>query len=147
MRSQSVLPAPRLALKGISGRAALKELLADGCRTVGSSPTMSRTLRPLQHCALAPREGRHIHVTWFKGSTVLTSRLETPVLVDAATGRVAEKRQLPWYLRALEISRPLHFGDYGGLPLKLLWAVLDIATIIVLVTGIQLLVRPRGRAA
>ncbi|MGN7998956.1 PepSY-associated TM helix domain-containing protein [Sphingomonas sp. 22176] len=89
----------------------------------------------------------HHYIVWFKGSTTLTSRLETPVLVEAATGRVVEKRQLPWYLRALEISRPLHFGDYGGLPLKLLWAVLDVATIIVLITGIQLLIRPLGRPA
>ncbi|MBB3356911.1 MULTISPECIES: PepSY domain-containing protein [unclassified Novosphingobium] len=89
----------------------------------------------------------HHYIVWFKGSTTLTSRLETPVLVEAATGRVVEKRQLPWYLRALEVSRPLHFGDYGGLPLKLLWAALDVATIVVLITGIQLLVRPRRRAA
>jgi uncharacterized iron-regulated membrane protein len=87
----------------------------------------------------------HHYIVWFKGDTALTSRLETPVLVDAATGRVAEMQQLPWYLRLLEVSRPLHFGDYGGLPLKLLWAVLDIATIVVLVTGIQLLIRPRRR--
>jgi len=45
---------------------------------------------------------------------------------------------LPWYLRALEISRPLHFGDYGGLPLKVIWAALDLALIAVLVSGVYL---------
>jgi uncharacterized iron-regulated membrane protein len=38
----------------------------------------------------------------------------------------------------LELSRPLHFGDYGGLPLKLLWMVLDLITIAVLVSGVQM---------
>lgn len=31
-----------------------------------------------------------------------------------------------------ELSRPLHFGDYGGSPLKIIWAALDHVTIIVL---------------
>ena len=33
---------------------------------------------------------------------------------------------------------PLHFGDYGGLFLKVLWALLDIFTIIVLGSGVYL---------
>ncbi len=38
----------------------------------------------------------------------------------------------------MQVSRPLHFGDYGGLPLKIIWALLDLITIIVLVSGIYL---------
>jgi uncharacterized iron-regulated membrane protein len=38
----------------------------------------------------------------------------------------------------LQVSRPLHFGDYGGLPLKIIWALLDIMTIVVLASGIYL---------
>jgi uncharacterized iron-regulated membrane protein len=45
---------------------------------------------------------------------------------------------LPWYLRALQVSRPLHFGDYGGLPLKIIWALLDLAAIVVLASGVYL---------
>jgi hypothetical protein len=33
------------------------------------------------------------------------------VLVDAQTGVLAGVVVMPWYLRALEVSRPLHFGD------------------------------------
>ncbi|MEO5955750.1 MAG: PepSY-associated TM helix domain-containing protein, partial [Nitrospiraceae bacterium] len=29
-------------------------------------------------------------------------------------------------------------GDYGGLPLKMLWAVLDLITIVVMVSGLYL---------
>jgi uncharacterized iron-regulated membrane protein len=38
----------------------------------------------------------------------------------------------------LFISEPLHFGDYGGLPLKFLWAAFDVVAIVVLVSGIWL---------
>jgi len=80
---------------------------------------------------------RH-YVIWTKGDTPLTSRLFTPVLVDAGTGALTQVVQMPWYLKALEISRPLHFGDYAGLPLKILWVILDLITIVVLVSGLYL---------
>ncbi len=80
---------------------------------------------------------RH-YLVWTKGNTTLTSRLFTPVLVDVQTGRATEASGLPWYLRVLEVCRPLHFGDYGGLPLKILWALLDVTLIVVLASGIYL---------
>ena len=46
--------------------------------------------------------------------------------------------EMPWYAKAVLLSQPLHFGDYGGLPLKLIWALLDILTIIVLGSGLYL---------
>ncbi len=53
-----------------------------------------------------------------------------------------------WYLTALELSRPLHFGDYAGMPLKIIWALLDVITIIVLVSGLYLwLARRRATEA
>ena len=39
-------------------------------------------------------------------------------------------------MKTLGLSQPLHFGDYGGMPLKILWALLDLATIIVLGSGL-----------
>jgi uncharacterized iron-regulated membrane protein len=80
---------------------------------------------------------RH-YLIWTRGKTALASRLFTPALVDAETGQLVSTRELPWYLRALEISRPLHFGDYGGLPLKIIWALLDLITIAVLGSGLYL---------
>lgn len=78
------------------------------------------------------------YMVWLKGNTPLTSRLFNPVLVDARTGKLTAVVRMPWYLRALEVSRPLHFGDYGGLPLKILWALLDLVTIVVLGSGLYL---------
>ena len=80
---------------------------------------------------------RHF-IVWTKGSTPITSRLFTPALIDAENGQLVTARGLPWYLRALQVSRPLHFGDYGGLPLKIIWALLDLATIVVLGSGVYL---------
>lgn len=72
---------------------------------------------------------------WSSGATPLTSRLMTPVLVDASTGEVAATLSMPWYLRAIEVSRPFHFGDYAGLPLKFLWAALDLAALALTIGG------------
>ena len=44
----------------------------------------------------------------------------------------------PWYMDAMGMSQPMHFGDYGGMPMKILWAVLDVLTIIVLGSGVYL---------
>ncbi len=73
-----------------------------------------------------------------RGDTPLTSRLTQALLVDPADGEVLEASARPWYVTALQLSEPLHFGDYGGLPLKILWALLDILTIVVLGSGLYL---------
>jgi uncharacterized iron-regulated membrane protein len=83
------------------------------------------------------------YLVWLKGDRTLTSRMQTPVLINATTDKVDAVAQMPWYLKALEVSRPLHFGDYGGILLKVLWAALDIGTIAVLVTGLYLWVAKR----
>ena len=38
----------------------------------------------------------------------------------------------------------VEIGDYGGLPLKILWAVLDLFTVVVLGSGLYLWLRRRG---
>ncbi|WP_417590479.1 PepSY-associated TM helix domain-containing protein [Parasphingorhabdus sp.] len=81
---------------------------------------------------------KHHYAVFFQGDTPLTERLLTPALIDAETGTFTDARPMPWYYQALSLSRPLHFGDYGGLPLKLLWAVLTLFTIVVLASGLYL---------
>ncbi|MFC3580428.1 PepSY-associated TM helix domain-containing protein [Sphingomonas hylomeconis] len=81
---------------------------------------------------------KHHYAVFFQGDTPLTQHLLTPALIDAETGAFTTARSMPWYNKALSLSRPLHFGDYGGLPLKILWAMLDIFSIIVLITGLYL---------
>ncbi|MFD4841030.1 PepSY-associated TM helix domain-containing protein [Achromobacter sp. NPDC058515] len=85
----------------------------------------------------------HHYIAWMRGDTPLTSKLNTPVLLDGKTGELTTVARMPWYLTALELSRPLHFGDYGGLPLKIIWVLLDLVTIVVLVSGLYLWVARR----
>ena len=71
----------------------------------------------------------------------------TPVLVDAKEGRVLDQRALPVYVTALLVSQPLHFGDYGSLPLKIIWAVLDLLSIVLLGSGVYLWLVKRKAAS
>ena len=77
-----------------------------------------------------PFTSSHHFAVFMRGDTPLTSRLLKPVLLDGETGDVSDARDLPVYLKALLVSQPLHFGDYGGMPLKIIWALLDIMTIV-----------------
>jgi uncharacterized iron-regulated membrane protein len=89
---------------------------------------------------------KHHYAVFFQGNTPLTEHLLTPALIDAETGAFTDARPMPWYYQALALSRPLHFGDYGGLPLKILWAALDLFTIVVLGSGLYLWAGRRRQA-
>lgn len=86
----------------------------------------------------------HHYTVFLRGNEPFNSRLLKPVLVDAGTNDLTASPPLPWYLTALLVSQPLHFGDYGGVPMQILWALLDIATIIVLGSGLYLWVGRRN---
>ena len=81
---------------------------------------------------------RHHYAVFMQGATPLTAKLLVPALVDARTGALTAMQPMPWYMQGLLLSQPLHFGDYGGLPMKILWAVLDGVTIVVLGSGLYL---------
>jgi uncharacterized iron-regulated membrane protein len=94
-----------------------------------------------------PFAGGHHYDVFLSGDTPLTSKLIMPVLINAEDGTLSETRQLPWYAQALFISRPLHFGDYGGIPLKIIWCLLDLVSLTVLSSGIYLWVARLKRGA
>ncbi len=111
----------------------------------------ARAVEPDQKVAFVafpgtPFTSAHHYGVFMHGDQALTSRLYKPVLIDAQTARVTDSRDLPWYLTALLISQPLHFGDYGGAALQFLWAALDVLTIIVLGSGLYLWLK-RGATA
>jgi uncharacterized iron-regulated membrane protein len=80
-----------------------------------------------------------------RGDTPLTSELREALLVDPQTGDVLRAGERPWYVTLFQLSQPLHFGDYGQLPLKLLWAALDLMTIVLLGSGVYLWIARRRR--
>ena len=92
-----------------------------------------------------PFTSSHHFAAFMHGDRPLTSRLLKPVLLDGETGEVADSRALPTYLQALLISQPLHFGDYGGIPLKIIWAALDALTIMLIGSGLYLWFARRGK--
>jgi uncharacterized iron-regulated membrane protein len=69
------------------------------------------------------------------GPAGLQKRLFEIALVDARDARVAEVTRLPWYLTAVRLSQPLHFGDYGSWPLKILWCALSWAALFITGNG------------
>jgi uncharacterized iron-regulated membrane protein len=71
-----------------------------------------------------------------RGHEGLDKRMLTIGLVDALQPERVDHREFPWYLRALLISEPLHFGDYGGMPLKLLWLAFTLITIGMSISGV-----------
>jgi len=80
---------------------------------------------------------RH-YLLWAKGETAPATHLFDGILVDAHTGRLTAVLEMPWYLRVLQFSRPLHYGDMAGLPLKIIWAALDLVLILILLSGLYL---------
>jgi len=80
----------------------------------------------------------HHYAVFMRGNAPLTARLFYVALIDAESGTLTDTPSMPWYATALLVSQPLHFGDYGGLPLKIIWALLDLAAIAVLITGTYL---------
>lgn len=86
----------------------------------------------------------HHFVAFMQGVEPWNARLFTAVLVDAETGGLVQESAMPWYVTSLLLSQPLHFGDYGGLPLKILWAILDVLAIIVLCSGVYLWLKKRN---
>jgi uncharacterized iron-regulated membrane protein len=106
----------------------------------GAAPGMTPTL--VAYPGTGFSTPRHYSV-FMRGATPLTAQLRTPVLVDAETGELAAVLTMPWYITVLRLSQPLHFGDYGGMPLKILWALLDCVTIVVLASGLYLWIARR----
>jgi uncharacterized iron-regulated membrane protein len=80
----------------------------------------------------------HHYNVFMRGASPVTERLLKPTLVDAQTGTLTDTRDMPLHIRALFLSRPLHFGDYGGLLLKIVWAIFDLIAIFVLISGLYL---------
>ena len=60
------------------------------------------------------------------------------IQVNTKTGKIASVsflRDLPWYKRVVTILKPLHFGDYAGLSIKLIYCFFGIFPGILAVSG------------
>ena len=73
-----------------------------------------------------------------RGLKPLTARLLKVFLIDAETMEVSASRKLPWYLTALLHSQPLALGNCVDMTLRIIWAFLNVITIIILLRGLYL---------
>lgn len=69
------------------------------------------------------------------GSEGLDAQMLDVSVVDAETGEVVRELEMPSYLQAVFVSEPLHFGNYGGLPLKLFWTLCTLLTLFITGNG------------
>ncbi|MEO0604892.1 MAG: PepSY-associated TM helix domain-containing protein, partial [Myxococcota bacterium] len=79
--------------------------------------------------------GDHHYTVFRKGEDGLAENLFTLVLIDATTAESVQRVDPPWYLTVLLLSGPLHFGNYGGAPLKIAWAALGLGAFGLSLTG------------
>lgn len=60
------------------------------------------------------------------------------IQVDMRTGKIVTVnflRDLPWYNRAVSVLKPLHFGDYAGLGVKLVYSFFGILPGVLAISG------------
>ncbi len=84
--------------------------------------------------------GDHHFTVFMAAEEGIAKSVPKLTLVDAATGGLTVAQDAPWYIQALFVSGPLHFGDYAGLPLRLIWAAFTVLTIVLCVTGLWLFI-------
>jgi uncharacterized iron-regulated membrane protein len=82
--------------------------------------------------------GPHHYTFFMKRGEGFDSRVFKLAMVNAETGRLDVATEAPWYIKVILISEPLHFGDYAGWPLKLIWSAMTLLTIWICLTGLYL---------
>lgn len=70
------------------------------------------------------------------------------VYLEASTAKVLAVSKLaeqPLATRIFSVFSPLHYGEFGGIPIKAVWSLLGLMPSILLVTGLLTWWRPRAR--
>lgn len=87
--------------------------------------------------------GRHREDPSWYGRTLSSIQVN---LEGGTIERVSLLRDLPWYERALKVLKPLHFGDYAGLGIQLLYAFFGLLPGVLAISGFLLwYFRPRNK--
>lgn len=139
------------------------QTLKDLSAKYGTTTTSSTTIAPIDQvidAALAAKSNASVSYISFPntefglpgqflvlindGSAALDKATDI-VVVNAINGIVTEVIALPWYLQALLYSESLHFGDFGGLTLKLIWAAFTLCSLAVVFLGISSYLKKRAK--
>lgn len=87
------------------------------------------------------------YLVLMNGTTAATERLSELIVVNAQTGLLAEVVQLPFYLKIVLYSEPLHFGNYGGIVLKIIWALFALISLALVCFGVASFFMKRRKQA
>lgn len=90
-------------------------------------------------------QGEHHFVAFAYERTFFLSRIPYVCLINAYTARVDLTVDLPWYITMIYVAVPLHFGDFGGLALRIVYCVFGLATGVLSVTGFVMFYFKRRR--
>ena len=80
------------------------------------------------------------------GEGGIDGKLSELLVVSQETAKLAETVELPLYMKIVMLSEPLHFGDYGGWVLKVIWAVFTLASLSVTLLGVYSFFMKRRKA-
>lgn len=64
--------------------------------------------------------------------------LKKILFVEGESGDVSKVVSLPWYMELMLISEPLHFGNYGGVLLKVFWTIMGLGASLIPLSGIMI---------
>ena len=64
--------------------------------------------------------------------------LKRILFVEGDTGDVSKVVSLPWYMELMLISEPLHFGNYGGVLLKVYWTSMGLGASLIPFSGLMI---------
>jgi uncharacterized iron-regulated membrane protein len=93
-----------------------------------------------------PLSGDHHYSFFLATGSGISKRVLKLAMIDASDASVTVASESPWYIKAHFICSPLHFGDYAGLPLKIIWALFTLLTLFLCVSGVYLwIARLRAR--
>ena len=66
------------------------------------------------------------------------ARIPHVALINAYDGSLTQIVDLPWYIDMIYIAQPLHFGDFGGLGLRILYAFFGLSAGLLSITGFMM---------
>ncbi len=90
-------------------------------------------------------QGEHHYVAFAYERTFFLSRIPYVCLINAYDAEVDLTVDLPWWITMIYVAVPLHFGDFGGLGLRLVYCVFGLATGALSITGFAMFYLKRRR--
>lgn len=90
-------------------------------------------------------QGKHFYLCYHFDDGALTRHIPALTLVPVEAPEKAEALAIPWWIKATMVCFPLHFGNFAGLPLKIVYSLLGISSGALTLTGTLLTFNAWGK--